>query len=205
MLHSVASLEQNGPNLVLETGHGLQCGDIFISSPSGDLWGTQAQLIATGIGTGNYTYTCPLYKAARDVLNMFVKTEKDMLSIKQSAEDLFEINQDSIITYATPEWYSSPFKRLDLLKSNQGFLGLRIYESYTQDKPEYMRAVWLCGPDNTEYAEKFGKRAYNKRRKLFASVYEAAAATDPIQMSNPIFPSKNGLQLITRGNKNVVN
>ena len=183
----------------MESGYGSQTGDIFLSTSGSIIHYPQVMLVAAGIGTGNYNYTCPLYKAAQKVMNMFVKNKHHVLDTKSVTEHLFDLDTDSIITYSVPEWYSSPYIRLDLAKSKNEFLGMRVRQDFDEPLEEF---VWLCGPDNEQYAEMFGKEAYKKRRKLFGHIYDMAAATNPIQMSNPIFPGENGLSCITRGKQN---
>lgn len=193
----VTSMDNPQKILGINGGHGSQASDVHMHTPGMSF--TSLHLTAAGIGTGNYHYTCPLYKAGLDVTWLFVENKDQVLNTKGVYGDFFKPDHDSMITFATPEWYPGMAVRMDFIRSQKEFFGIRGRvgrEAPTHEDDENI--IWLCGPDNKEYASLFGKRAYRKRRLLFAEIYDRANA-DPIQMSNPIFPGEHGMKEITKG------
>jgi hypothetical protein len=201
----ITSLDNPEKRLGMTTGEGSQVGDIFLNTDANRFWMAGVQLIAAGIGTGNYHYTCPIYKGAQDIFHLFTFNKQDTLNTKPVDRQLFDFSLEDVITFGQPEWYLSSRKKMDFLLSKAGFFGVRTRQDYGQeyDLISQDHVVWLSGPDNKDYATMFGVRAYQKRRKLFGAIYNLANA-DPIQMANPIFPGENGMKCISKGGKNAL-
>lgn len=168
-------------------------------------WFTGVYLLSP-IGAGNSRYKSPVYNSCLDIMWLFNRNEESLLQTKEiKPDDMdFSFAQEDIITFATsdniPEIAN---KRLDFIKSKSGFFGLHTGRRFDFEPAVLAEEdiVWLSGPDNKEFAQNFGCKAYAKRREIFGTWYDLAASNPP-QMQNPIYPMAQGSNyIIKQGNK----
>lgn len=191
----------DNPKKELDIGYAERSaiGDLVIHTDKNDFFSSVGIVGPGGIGPKPTIH--PLYTATVTVNNLFAHNKQDVLFVKNVSIDPknFQFSEENIITFAQPDFISMMCKpKLDFILSDTGFFGMRARNSSSVKKGRMNpnNPVWLCGPDNEEFADAFGRRAYKKRRKIFGELYEMAL-TD--KMINPLFAMPDGSDYITKG------
>lgn len=202
MDYFVTSLDNSKKKLTISSVGGSAPGDLYVSASF-----MNGIYLISPFGLGNFrpsSSTCPFFKTCIDIMQIFLKNKHDTLETDISASSGidFSFNESDIITFATPNDIPAlKGDRLQFIKSEQGFFGIAT-EHRTGDReitvPKQENIVWLSGPLNQGFEQKFGKEAYEQRHSLFGHLYNVADANPP-QMNNPIYAMSNGREFTFKG------